>query len=506
MQFLNPIWLFGIAAISIPVIIHLWNIKPGKTLKVGSIALINASAQKSSRSFKLNDIPLFLVRCLLLSILAFLLAAPVWQRYLSSGKTKGWILIPKENLNESYNKYKVSIDSLTKAGYEFHYFNNGFEKMSLDKILINKVLRDTFKVINYWNLVAHLNNQLPATVPVYLFTPNQVRYFNGNKPSVSLNLHWQTYTPADSTSTWIEGAWFTNDNAIKVVKGSSKPSGTYFTNYMIKSAGDPNSPFIVNVKSGDPLISLKNSTQVPVAIDTSVLRIAIYSDKYDADVAYLRSALLAIGSFMQRKIVIKQFNDAGKLPMGNEWLFWLSEKAIDNNSLKKTARILSYEPGKVSNTTSWIKTNDPTALAGQNGKPALYKLIKNDALNRQPIWVDGYGSPVLSMNRNGSVVAYHFYSRFNPAWNDMVWDNEFAKLLMRLIVYNSDYKIVNLNDRRVLDRRQLLPNIIWSAKSSSLEKKNIQTDLSHYFWLTLILLFLIERWMAHKNKLLPVNG
>lgn len=506
MQFLNPLWLFGIAAISIPVIIHLWNIKPGKTLKVGSIALITAAAQKSSRSFKLNDIPLFLVRCLLLAILALLLAAPVWRQYLSSGKAKGWILIPKENINESYGKYKTSIDSLIKAGYEFHYLNKGFEKVNLNKILINKVLRDTFKVTNYWNLVAHLNNQLPATVPVYLFTPNQVRYFNGNKPSVSLNLHWQTYTPADSTSTWIEGAWFTNDNSIKVVKGSSKPSGIYFTNYMIKSAGDSNSPFMVNVKKGDPLISLKNSTQLPVAIDTSVLRIAIYSDKNAADIAYLKSALLAISSFTLRKIVIKQFNDSGKLPMGNDWLFWLSEKAIDKNSLQKTVRILSYEPGKVSNTTSWIKTNDPIALAGQNGKPALYKLIKNGALNRQSIWVDGYGNPVLSINKNGSVLAYHFYSRFNPVWNDMVWGDNFAKLLMKLVVYNSDYKIVNINDRRVLDRRQLLPNIIWSAQNSSSEKKNVQTDLSHYLWLTLILLFLIERWMAHKNKLLPVNG
>jgi hypothetical protein len=31
----TPIWLFALAAIGIPVMIHLWNIKPGKTLEGG---------------------------------------------------------------------------------------------------------------------------------------------------------------------------------------------------------------------------------------------------------------------------------------------------------------------------------------------------------------------------------------------------------------------------------------------------------------------------------------
>ena len=97
-QFLNPIWFFGAAALLIPVLIHLWNIRSGKVLKVGSISLINAASRKSSRSFKLLDIPLFILRCLLLFILALLLALPVWQKKIEAAKVKGWVLFPKENL------------------------------------------------------------------------------------------------------------------------------------------------------------------------------------------------------------------------------------------------------------------------------------------------------------------------------------------------------------------------------------------------------------------------
>src|ERR1700748_1200800 len=98
MTLLNPIWLSALAALVIPVVIHLWNIRPGKTLKVGSIALMEASEQKSSRSIKLSDLLLLLVRCLLLALVAFILSAPFLQRYINSGSIKGWLLIPKESL------------------------------------------------------------------------------------------------------------------------------------------------------------------------------------------------------------------------------------------------------------------------------------------------------------------------------------------------------------------------------------------------------------------------
>src|SRR5476651_1205398 len=105
MLLVSPIWLFALAAIGIPVIIHLWNIRQGKTLKVGSIALFTQSSPKSSRSFKLMDVLLLLLRCLLLILLAILLAMPLWQQHLQNTKAKGWLLIPKEHLTQAYQHF-----------------------------------------------------------------------------------------------------------------------------------------------------------------------------------------------------------------------------------------------------------------------------------------------------------------------------------------------------------------------------------------------------------------
>jgi hypothetical protein len=500
MQFLNPIWLFAIAAISIPVVIHLWNIRPGKTLKVGSIALISAAAQKSSRSFKLNDVLLFILRCLFLLTLAFLLAAPFWQRSQAIAKTKGWVLIPKANLKETYKNLKFTVDSLSKAGYEFHFFDEDFNKFELNKLLNDSLLKDKAEVKNYWSLVAKLNEKLPPTLPVYLLTPNQARYFSGNKPSVSLNLHWQTYTPADSVSTWVENAWFTSNNSIKVIEGNSRPSGTYFTNYVIQSEGDPKSPFIVDVNHGSPVISLKTAREKYTPIDTSTLRIAIYNDKYSVDEKYLGAALQTIIDFTQRKVVVKKYADVAQIPAKQDWLFWLSDKPVDANILVKAAHVFNYQQGKIESESSSIKASGAFALTEREEPAAIYKLVKNEISGGKSIWVDGYGNPVLTREESPQTTQYHFYSRFNPAWNDLVWSNNFPKLLLKLILYGTDHEVLNSRDLTKIDHRQMMPNIIWSAKKIDNSKIVVQTDLSRYFWLMLIAAFIVERWVAHKNK------
>src|ERR1700761_6416722 len=225
-MFLNPVWLFAIAAVVIPVAIHLWNIRPGKVLKVGSVSLINTASRKSSRSLKLLDVPLFFIRCLLLMVLALLLAAPLWQKKLLTNKVKGWILIPRGNLQVAYTKFKTRIDSLTNAGYELHYFDRGFPKSDLKQVLLHpkdSIVNTETQPANYWTLARQLDTLVTSTLPIYIFTPNQAAYFTGEKPQVALNLHWQTYTPADSTGTWIQSAGFNNNNAIRIVQGSSRP-------------------------------------------------------------------------------------------------------------------------------------------------------------------------------------------------------------------------------------------------------------------------------------------
>jgi hypothetical protein len=503
MILLNPIWLFALAALSIPVAIHLWNIRQGKTLKVGSIALINASSQKSSRSFKLNDLLLLLLRCLLLALLAFVLTMPFWQRHINSSVIKGWVLIPKENVKESYQKFKPGIDSLTKAGYEFHYFNKGFQREKLNEILADStgLKTDNTNSAFYWTLIQQLDGQIPSSLPVYLFTPNRIMHFNGAKPQVALNLHWQTYTPADSTSTWVAQAWLTNNNDIQVMQGNSKSGGTYYTNYTVQPGNQRNSPFVINTDNGKITISLKNANTVTV--DTATWRFAIYAEKNATDAGYVKAALQSIIQFIKHKAVVKQYNNAGQIPAHQNWIFWLSQKPASKQLNTNCDNLFTYETGRVRDARSWIDDQKETL---SNQKIALYKSVSATKNNGSGIWNDGFGNPVLSFEKQPQTNIYHFYSRFDPAWSDLVWSDDFPKMLLKLIVGQSANQDIK-QDHRVVDIKQLLP--AWNNEAHTSTGKIIErTDLTRYCWLLLVLVFIAERWLAHKktSKQILQNG
>ena len=494
MILLNSIWLFALAALSIPVAIHLWNIRPGKTLKVGSIALINESAQKSSRSLKLHDILLFLLRCLLLALVAFVLAIPVWQKYLSSNTVKGRILIPKENLKESYQKFKPEIDSLNKAGYEFHYFNKGFQKADFSKAIADTTKSKSASNVSYWTLAQHLDGQVPSTLPVYLFTPNSASHFNGLKPQVALNLHWKTYVPADSTSTWIENAWLANNNDIIVVQGNSKPGGTSYTNYTVQSGNSRNTPFVVNTDNGRLTVSLKNYS--PIAVDTSTWRFAIYADKGTADAGYLKAALGSIIQFTRHKATIKQYADPAQIPAHQDWIFWLSGENVGTELAQKSDNLFVYENGKVKAVNSWIGSNTEGLSAN---KIALYKSAVAGNNHSTTLWSDGFNDPVLSMDKRGQANIYHFYTHFDPSWNDLVWSDAFPKMLLKLIVDRPSH-LNEKQDHRTIDARQLLP-AMGNETHAVQGKITERIDLAKYAWLLLIIVFVAERWLSHKKAL-----
>ncbi|AMR30276.1 hypothetical protein A0256_01985 [Mucilaginibacter sp. PAMC 26640] len=495
MTFLSPIWFFALAALSIPVLIHLWNIRPGKTLKVGSISLITEASKNTSRSFKLMDLLLLLLRCLLLALAALFLASPVWLRNPESDKAKGWVLLPRENLKESYQKFKSRVDSLTKAGFELHYFNTGFLKIDTAKLPV--IAPDTTGnagTANYWSLIKQLDKQVSASLPVVVITPNNQHHFSGKKPSVNLNLKWQTYTAADSTSKWIAGAWFTANNAIKVTVGNSGPAGTYFTDKYIRNDGD--AELTANVQNGQPVVNLKATGSTPVIVDTATLRIAVYTDQYALDANYLTAALNAVLTFRGGRAIVKQYRHPEQIPGGQTWLFWLSDAPLNSQATQKAGHTFKYEPGKVSNVSTWITATKRNALPNSEQKISLAKLI-GTTQNNTAIWQDGFGRPVLSLENQHSI--YHLYTHLNPAWTDLVWNDDFPKMILKLI--ESDPQALPAKyDKRTLSDEQLQPHKITEIKETATVKPIQKTDLSKYFWLLLIIIFIAERWLAHKTK------
>ncbi|WP_420150599.1 BatA domain-containing protein [Spirosoma sp.] len=77
MQFVEPYLLWGALAVAIPIAIHFWHQKQGKLLPWAATQWLTESQQQQSRGIRLDNIFLLIVRCLLLILLAILLAQPI---------------------------------------------------------------------------------------------------------------------------------------------------------------------------------------------------------------------------------------------------------------------------------------------------------------------------------------------------------------------------------------------------------------------------------------------
>lgn len=79
MTFLAPLFLAGMAAIALPILMHLRKNRPAKTIPFSSLMFLEASPPVSKRRSRLQDVILLLLRCLALAALILAFARPFFR-------------------------------------------------------------------------------------------------------------------------------------------------------------------------------------------------------------------------------------------------------------------------------------------------------------------------------------------------------------------------------------------------------------------------------------------
>jgi hypothetical protein len=438
-QLLQPLWLAAMAAVAVPVVLHLWNDRQGKLLRIGSIALLEKRSSRRAWSRRVSEWWLLLLRCLLLIVLALLLAGPMWKR-VSSTARGGWIL----EAGERAGVFQPLIDSLSKAGYERHVFDEGSD---------------------YWDAFRAADRVAPAGMSFYVFTSAWASRFGGIRPVTDRPVHWYTYTPADSVSKWIGAAWLSSADSVRVLEGSSRPTGTFYR-YSMLAPGSP----------------------VPVKVDTTTLRIMVVADPdHRQDSRYIVAAIRAMSAFSRRRVQLSVADNssgaasAKGLSGGSkpDWLFWLSAQPRPAGAV--AGHVLQYEPGKVLPVDTWM-----------GGEVEVRKETAQEGRGYEPVWKDGYGRPLLSLENRGQAAVYHFYSRFDPDWNELVWSRSFPVVLGELIFPGGERDV--REDRRVLDPGQIAPlKSSGAVREGRAHSEGVIVDLAPACWILLVLLFVSER-------------
>ena len=76
MSFLNTAMLWGLAALAVPIFIHLLNRRRFRRVPWAAMRFLKVSVEQNQRRMKLEDWLLLLVRCAMVALLALLVARP----------------------------------------------------------------------------------------------------------------------------------------------------------------------------------------------------------------------------------------------------------------------------------------------------------------------------------------------------------------------------------------------------------------------------------------------
>ena len=83
MGFLNPIFLFGILAAAVPLIIHLWSRRQAKTVDFSSLMFLLVAHRQNVRRIQLKNLLILLLRMLIIILIALALARPLLKNQFS---------------------------------------------------------------------------------------------------------------------------------------------------------------------------------------------------------------------------------------------------------------------------------------------------------------------------------------------------------------------------------------------------------------------------------------
>lgn len=345
MGFANPIWLWGLAGLIIPVTIHLLSRKESKTIKVGSLRHLNASTTNQAMSFRLNEIWLLVLRCLIILLTVAILSG--FYLYTGGTSSKNWLLVEK-GVNQ--NNFKYVIDSLTEKGFSIRQFAKDFPPIEDPK---------TDTAIRYWQLVSSLENK--GLDNIVILSRNRLQSFKGKRVAKPDNLTWLT---ADLDSGYFNLMIFPQEDDSVFIRKVTVTD--YTTSFQSEKEKDQ---------------SLRDSVAEGVSKPITVLIVSDVDHAYEGTV--MEATIKAIEKNSIFQIDHKSINtDAFDVTESPTWIIWLADEAMPD---KLTSNIIELR-ARSQNNAPLIEQRTDCMTSGQcwvlTQRPSVESVLDNQLTMR----------------------------------------------------------------------------------------------------------------------------
>ncbi|MCB0463133.1 MAG: BatA domain-containing protein [Flavobacteriaceae bacterium] len=304
MSFLNPTYLWALLGLIVPIAIHLWSKKEGKTVKIGSIELLRESESKQTSSIQPNELLLLLLRILIITLVVFVLAEP--QIKLKTDKTAITYIIEPSLLD---NDKSENILNSIEGSKDVRLLTSGFPY--LEDIDLENISK---KTPNYWQLAKEMQNIDSDSIVVY--TKALASGFKGMRPSINKTMEWIIFDTEALTENLPIKARKVDDN-VELLSMLSNANYTSFEKKLINE-----SDF--------------TQTELELVEENPVKIVLYYEDTFINDSKYLEASLNAASKHINRTFEITKTQDHNFDTEGFDLTIWLSNQSALPKGVKKT--------------------------------------------------------------------------------------------------------------------------------------------------------------------------
>ena len=438
LRWLSPPWLFGTAAIILPILVHLWGRGLGREVLVASLRWFPEGTPRLARRFRPSDPWLLVVRCLLLLGISLALAQPRVVHHLRS-ESKTWILVEPSILDLELGRGELSKVRGRYPEAEVRWLLPKTPEWRDDEDLSvsSRWLEDQ------WAVLRAVDRRAPPGVRLVFLTTDRLAALPGARPTVGHELSWITV----ASSARIESA-----NAVEhpVVRRASS-SGEVRLERASASDGAGEATLLVSMVVG----SDRSEDAVLVREAVEMVRGRGWSLRW-AEESEVATAWIILGS--------PDLNPDGK----PRWV--LRDGEGSEFRCRGPVRPSGVRPG-------------PFSMNRCLGSPT-----------GTPIWSVRDGQPLL-VRASSEPTSYRFSSRFHPSWSgldasgwaDWLEDSWQQEGLLALEEYPRGFDLRQAFFGEQEPRRVGAPSQTLSSR--------LRTWPETLLWMLVAALLILERWM-----------
>jgi len=126
MAFLQPYMLWGMLAAAVPVAIHFWYQKKGKTIEWAAMRWLGEQTTLQHRGLRLHEVLLMTLRCLVVLLLALVLSKPVVGWFKNAGRPEIIHLVQADRLVT--DTYRFELEKAQTNGEQIYWLGTSPQK------------------------------------------------------------------------------------------------------------------------------------------------------------------------------------------------------------------------------------------------------------------------------------------------------------------------------------------------------------------------------------------